>query len=246
MIDYLDGNITNILPDSLKHIPETRAMGYAISRMIEKILEHSHKASVYAVIDILPEEAVDLLAVELRSKYYGEILSLEENREIVKKTMLWHYKAGTIYTVQELVDFIFEDARAEEWFSYGTDPYLFRIQANMKNKGISMERFLQFLKSMYEVKNTRSHMESVIFNYNKEADVKAVAAAGIGCDLKVKAKVAEGIRAETRGSGVVAVKMEQGIKVVQMGEVPGNVYVFSDTGKKTNVLTADGVQVRII
>lgn len=244
MIDFLKSNITDIIPGSLKNTPEVQAMGYAISKMLQRILASSHAAGVYAVIDRLPEDAVDLLAVELRSKYYGDILSLEEKREIVKKTLLWHYKAGTLYTVQELVNFLFEDARAEEWFSYGADPYLFRIQANIRSKGISTERFLEFLKAMYEVKNTRSHLEAVIFNYHTEAKVKAVAAAGIGYELKVKARVAEEIHAHGKNHGVVAIGIEQSLGIKPIGSDSGSVYTFSD-GQKVNVLTADGIPVRV-
>lgn len=233
------------MPDSLKHKPEAQAIGYAISNMVKKILDMCAKSGVYASIDLLDEEAVDLLAVELRAKYYGEWLTLEEKKEIVKKTILWHYRAGTLYAVQELVDFVFQDAEVEEWFQYGGGRFLFRIMVQVISQDITLEKFLKFLQSVYEVKNTRSHLEAVIYVCRKETEVKTVAAGGIGTSMKVKARTVCRIGAEPDQMPVPALFLNQNILVKADDEIKGrDVYILSDKGEKIRGLTDNGCIVR--
>lgn len=246
MIDYRYGNITDIMPDSLKHDPVVQAIGYAISNMVKKIVDNAYKASIYAVIDKLDEETTDLLAVELRTKYYGELLTLEEKREVVKKTLLWYYKAGTLYTVQELTDFVFQDARVEEWFQYNASAYLFRLIVNVISQDISLEKYLQFLKSIYEVKNTRSHLEAVIFKYDTNTEVKSLAAGGIGSTIKIKTRLTERIDAANEDKTASVLFMSQDILIKADNSIKENeVCTLSGDGTENRVLNSSGSIVSI-
>lgn len=246
MIDYYNGKMTDIMPDSLKHGPEAQAMAYAISNMLQKLLDLSLKSGIYASIDWLDEEAIDLLAVELRTKYYGQWLTLEEKRKIVKKTLLWYCRAGTLYTVQELADFVFQDAKVEEWFQYGGSAYLFRIMVQVISQDISLEKFLEFLQAVYGVKNTRSHLEAVIYTCHKETEVKAVAAGGVGISIKVKTRTACRIGSEADGVQAPALFLNQNIMVKADNTIKEeDVYILSGEGEKERVLTDNGCVVRI-
>lgn len=245
MIDLYDGKITDIMPDSLKHSPEAQAIGYAISNMLKKALDIARKSGVYASIDMLGEEAVDLLAVELRAKYYGGWLTLGEKKEIVKKTLLWYCRAGTPYTVQELTDFVFQDAELEEWFQYGGGAYLFRIMVNIISQDMELEKFLQFLEAMNAVKNTRSHLEAVICTYRKGTEVAAIAAGGLGSTIKVKTRTAGRVLAVPEDVPVPALFLNQNILVKAGNGAKGmDVYTMEADRGKIRVLTGDGCVVR--
>ena len=90
MIDFYDSHMTDILPDSIKGDPLVKAMSYAISNAVKRIVQNAGKAGVYAMIDSMDEKALDLLAVELRTKYYGKWLDPEEKKTMIKKTLLWY------------------------------------------------------------------------------------------------------------------------------------------------------------
>lgn len=245
MISYYDGKITDIMPGSLKGDPAVQAMGYAISNMVKKIVGMSGKAKVYAAIDGMGEEALDLLAVELRAKYYGDWLTLEEKKGVVKKTLLWYCKAGTPFTVQELADFVFQEAKIEEWFQYGGSEYLFRVMVDIISQDMTLEKFLKFLEAVYEVKNTRSHLEAVIFTYKKRTEIKAVAAGGIGSEIKIKARAARRIKADVDNRPVPALYLNQNVTVKADNSVKeGDVYVLSKDGEKVRVTTGDGCVAR--
>ncbi len=246
MIDLYESQITDILPDNIKTDPVVQAVSYAISNMVKKIVNEAGKTAIYAVIDTLEEDALDLLAVEFRAKYYGEWLSLEEKRIIIKKTLLWYCRAGTLFTVQELTDFVFEDAKIEEWFQYGAEAYLFRVIANVISQDMTLKKYMEFLKSIYEVKNTRSHLESVIFKYDTNTEVKTVAAGAMGSIIKVKARLVEQIGAATEDRLVPVVLLNQNIKVKCDNEIKENeVYVLGEDGRKVRVLTENGSVVTV-
>lgn len=245
MIDLYGGKITDIMPDSLKHSPEAKAVGYAISNMLKKVLDASKKSSVYAAIDMLDEGAIDLLAVEFRAKYYGDWLTLDEKKGIVKKTLLWHCRAGTPYTVQELTDFVFQDAKVEEWFQYGGGAYLFRIMVNIISQDMALEKFLKFLEAMYEVKNTRSHLEAVICTYRKGTEVAAVAAGGMGSSIKVKTRTASRVLSTSEDMAAPALFLNQNIKVKADNRIKGmDVYITGGDGGQARVFVGDGCVVR--
>ncbi len=241
-----DGKITDILPDNIKTDPLVEAVGYAVSNAMKSMLGYARKAGVYAAVDLLDGEAVDLLAAELRTKYYGPWLDLDEKRQMVKKTLPWYYRAGTLSTVKELTDFVFKDAQVEEWFQYASDPYLFRLLVEVTDQDISMEKYTEFLKSLRGVKNTRSHLEAVVFRHHADVTVRTVAAGGIGNTVKVKARLAERVEAETEDRQAAAVIYEDAVHLRARDEITdADVYIEGENGGKIRVLTENGSVVRV-
>lgn len=246
MINLYGGGITDIMPDNLKSDPVAQAISYAISNTVKKIIDTSEQASVYAAVDILEETYIDLLAVELRTKYYSDGFSIAEKREMIKKTLPWYYKAGTLSTVKELVDFVFLSAETEEWFQYAGNPYLFRLIVNVINQDISLKKYLDFLQALYEVKNTRSHLEAIIFKYHKDARVRAVAAGGIGCCIKVKSRLTEAVKINGDDYAAATLRLSQHIKIKGHDHIgPNDVYVLTNTEQKVRVLDEKGRIVKV-
>lgn len=245
MIDFYNGQITDILPDNLAGSPVVSAVSYAISNMVKKIVDCSVRAGIYASIDMLDEEILDLLAVELRTKYYGDWLSLQEKRAVVKKTLLWYCMAGTLFTVQELTDFVFQDARIEEWFQYDSAPFLFRLMVNVISQDISLEKYLKFLQALYEVKNTRSHLEAVIFSCHKRVDIRTVAAGGLGNIIRVKTRTVRRIGAAAGDYAAGALFVNQNVLVKADNSIKKKeVYVMTEDGEKERVHTGSRAFVR--
>lgn len=158
MIRYKDSGIIRILPESLRHKDEVKAISYAINRAIQKLIAYSERICVYAAIDELPERILDVLAVELRTQYYEPDMTLETKRNIVKKTLLWYHHAGTPSAVREMIEAVFGIGEVEEWFEYGGKPYYFKIITDTALTEDIMERFAKIIG---KVKNTRSHLEAI-------------------------------------------------------------------------------------
>ncbi len=178
MIDLKECSTLQIMPEVLRKDVKVQAASYALQQTAQMLLEKIARSSVYAAIDILPEEIVDLLAVELRAQYYDTSLPVEDKREAVKKALPWHCKAGTVAAVKELTNFIWKSSSAtvQEWFDYGSDPYLFRIMLDT-DMCMDEEKIEAFIAAMWKVKNTRSHLESITFR--RRIDHKQYIGAGV-------------------------------------------------------------------
>ncbi len=164
MINLRECEPFNIMPLALKKDKKIQAASYALRETSRMLMEKIDRTSVYAGIDILPDNIIDLLAEEIRAQYYDASLPVEEKRKAVKKALLWYCKAGTVAAVKELTNLVWrsDSAKVQEWFEYGSDPYLFRILLGT-DMHIEEELIDAFLDSVWKVKNTRSHLESITF-----------------------------------------------------------------------------------
>lgn len=165
MINFSDSNITDILPDSIKNDPKVMALGYAVNQQVIKIIDKAKLICVYGAIDELPDEILDLLAIEMRSQYYNDSLTIDAKREILKKTMIWHYHAGTLSAVRELVEFIWgPNIKIEEWFEFDGDPYTFQVELLDLDNIMDDQTMADFIEALRKVKNTRSWLKTIIFH----------------------------------------------------------------------------------
>ena len=168
MIKFEDSEITRIMPESLKYKHEVIAISYAIKNAMDKLIAYAKCTSVYSVIDELPEEILDILAVELRSQYYEPDMSIETKRKIQKKTLLWYYRAGTPSAVREMVEAVFGSGEVLEWYQYGGKPYRFKIITDT----LITEDTMEYLKkTIQNVKNTRSHLDAIEINRSHLCDM---------------------------------------------------------------------------
>lgn len=159
MISLYDGELTDILPEHLKYTPECIALSYALKRSNQRIMEMARNTSLLSVIDTLPENIIDALAVDLRTQYYDESFPLEQKRELVKGTMTWYNKAGTVAAVQEMIDKVFSSGYVLEWYETGKPPGTFEISTSAS---ITPELIAKFNEAVKNVKNVRSHLTDIV------------------------------------------------------------------------------------
>ena len=160
MIKLNDSNITDILPEVFAKKPEVIALGYAINQAMQRMIDYCQNTSIYASIDTLPEDVLDLLAIELRTQYYDDSQSIEVKRVLIKNTLKWYMKTGTAASVTEAVEAVFGNGEVEEWFDYGGEPYYFKVHTSNIN---STDEMIQQLTDIIgTMKNVRSHLDAVI------------------------------------------------------------------------------------
>ncbi|WP_320920773.1 phage tail protein I [Eisenbergiella porci] len=176
MIDIRDGTTLDLLPEALRKEPEIQAASFALHETAKMLLDKVDRSMVYAGIDILPEEIIDLLAEEFRAQYYDGSMSLQKKREAVKKAMQWYKKAGTLSAVDELVEFMYGEHKVHEWFQYDGQPYTFRVEIMGLNVQITEKGLENFLSALQKVKNTRSLLEMLIFHRRIDQKVYSGAA----------------------------------------------------------------------
>ena len=177
MINIRDGTTLDLIPEALRKEPEIQAASFALHETAKMLLDKVDRSMVYAGIDILPEEIIDLLAEEFRAQYYDGSMSLQKKRESVKKAMQWYKMAGTLSAVDELVEFMYGDHKVHEWFQYDGQPYTFRVEIMGLNVQITEKGMENFLSALQKVKNTRSLLEMLIFHRRIDQQVYSGAAA---------------------------------------------------------------------
>lgn len=158
MINFYDGQITDLLGPNYSADPEVQALSYAIREGTRLLYQYTQLIYIYSNIDALPEKALDLLALELRTQYYDDELPIESKRSLVKGTLIWYTKAGTPEAVEELIAAVFGEGSVKEWFEYGGDPYYFKVITNATMTPDMMDTFSELIR---RVKNTRSHIEAI-------------------------------------------------------------------------------------
>lgn len=162
MTKLYDGQIADLLQNAGKYNPEIIALSYAVLQEKRRIMDMVDRTRTMAMIDQLPEDVLDLLAVELRSPYYSGDLPIETKREIIKKTLIWFSKAGTPAALKELISVLFGEGDVEEWFNFTDPPYTpgtFDIVTDARMTEDIVDQFLQIIR---RVKNTRSHLRRVL------------------------------------------------------------------------------------
>lgn len=170
MIKLYDGQITDLLPEKIAKDVDTRCLSYAIQQEHQRILRLADRTRTLAVIDELPEKILDVLAVELRTPYYQEDMDIATKRNIIKKTLLWHTKAGTPSAVEELIEIVFGEGSVVEWFNYDEPPYTPGTFDIITNARMTEEMAEYFLSIIQRVKNTRSHIRRILIERGIEMD----------------------------------------------------------------------------
>lgn len=179
MINLFDSNITDIMPEYFAYDPKVQALGYALQRANKRLIDYCENIGLYSVIDTLPEEMVDALAVDLDTQYYDTTLDLQAKRDLVKGTLAWYEKAGTPQAISELIAAVFGEGEVKEWFEYGGSPYYFKIVTSAQ---LTPDIDSEFTKIIKKVKNARSHVEAIEIN----RQITQTTYIGIGRNIMIK------------------------------------------------------------
>lgn len=170
MINLYDGELVDMLPSQMATQTQQRCISYALKKGIRLIIERANMTRTVAVIDSLPEQILDMLAVEMRTPYYREEMDIEVKRRIIKRTLMWHLTAGTPGAVEELVAAVFGEGEVKEWFEYGGEPYRFKI---ITNALLTEDMNAYFSEMIQIVKNIRSHIEVIEIHRTVEQELYA-------------------------------------------------------------------------
>ena len=159
MIKLVDAEPASLWPAYIRENPDAMAFSYALQMGVGKMLSFARLSSLIVNIDDLPEDILDLLALELRSQYYDETMDLIVKRVIIKNSLIWHAKGGTVEAVNEMIQTVFGQGRAVEWMEFDGEPGTFHIETGRE---LSPEVIRQLKEVLDKVKNKSSTMTSVV------------------------------------------------------------------------------------
>ncbi|MPN30134.1 hypothetical protein SDC9_177592 [bioreactor metagenome] len=157
------------------------------------------KNIIYARIDELDEEILDILAYDLHVDWYDYTYPIEVKRATIKDSVKVHRKLGTKYAVETALGNVFPGTKVSEWFQYGGDPYMFKVNIGITETGVTVEKQAAVLERVRFYKNLRSHLEAISYKVEKKAVVNVAAVHSIGTRLAICPYLARGIES---GGGV--------------------------------------------
>lgn len=159
MINIHESSIIDILPDNIKKDNNVKALSYAISNQVKKIVEHSEGTGIFAKIDTLPDKILDLLAIEFRTQYYKQTLPIDLKKLLIKNTLSWYARAGTPAAVEELISAVFGYGKEVDWYEYSGKPGYFKIETT--NQEITNEAQVEFLRLLDSIKRKSAWLEGI-------------------------------------------------------------------------------------
>ncbi len=119
--------VLRLLPSVLRNDEGMNALAQIPAEDVEGLLELCGYAGIFNRIDELPEELLDILAVDLKVDWYEYDKSVEVKRNQIASSWYIHRKLGTVGAVKKALSDIWPPSSVYEWYEYGGDPYKFRI-----------------------------------------------------------------------------------------------------------------------
>lgn len=117
--------------------------------------------AIYAAVASMPENILDVLAVELRTPAYNQSFPIEVKRALIEGTLTFYARMGTPAACNQIIETIFGAGYIEEWFDYKGNPHHFR--AYVGNGGqVNQADLAEFRRVLANVKRLSSWLDEVI------------------------------------------------------------------------------------
>lgn len=183
--DLFSVDFTRSLPPALKNDPNMLALAQVIAEQLQINAKDIEKSIIYARIDELDEQTLDILAYDLHVDWYDYSYPIDVKRRTIRDSVKVHRQLGTKYAVETALGAVFPGTTVKEWFEYGGDPYMFKAIIDATETGVSAERQAAVLERARFYKNLRSHLEAISYQIRKNTAVHTTTYTEIGNYLEV-------------------------------------------------------------
>lgn len=165
--DIQSFSLQDILPSSINGDMQVDAASKALDPELQSVSRDIREALIYSRIDELPEPVVDLLAWQWHVDFYDIAKTLEMKREMVKGSIRWHRKKGTVWAIRKALEMLGIESEVIEWWKIeGARPYTFAIASDIPPGYWNMfpcavDGIKAILRAIFESKSTRSWLEYI-------------------------------------------------------------------------------------
>jgi phage tail P2-like protein len=171
-MDLSNISILNLMPPNLAKDHGIRMLAMAFDEVLREIISKIPDVAIIPNLvqkKIVDETLIDLLAWQFHVDFYEPDLPIEVKRDLVLKSLDWHFSKGTPSVVEEIVSTVFSKAKIEEWFEYGGLPYRFRVST--EDEILDTKTIKKLIRAINSVKNTRSFLDTLNQVINYDVDV---------------------------------------------------------------------------
>jgi phage tail P2-like protein len=144
--DIYTANYLSTFPPSLKGDPDMVAFAEVVAEQLQITANLRDKNIIYARIDDLPEDVLDILAHDFKVDWYDSTAAIGVKRTVIKDSFKVHMRLGTPWAVKRVILAYFGTGRLLEWFQYDGDPYYFIVVTlNTAVTGPVLDKFVRIL-----------------------------------------------------------------------------------------------------
>lgn len=151
------------LPAVLAEDKNLNALARSISLTLESRIREIERINIYARIDELPEDLLDILAHDFKVDWWDYSLTLREKRETLKQSWYVHRHMATPSAVTAALSAIYSETECTEWFEYGGEPYHFRLAMTLPAEDILSTKHEKVLALLRFYKNLRSVLDYILY-----------------------------------------------------------------------------------
>ena len=159
MIKFEDAGPKDLLPSNWVDIDEI-AISYAIHMALNELHIFQERTKLYANLENMPDEILDLMALELRTQYYDETIERDKKVELIRNTLAWYEKAGTVSAVEQMVATVFSGANVIEWQNMpdDKDPVPGTFAVEVIDNDSAGDRYKELREIIKNVKMASAHL----------------------------------------------------------------------------------------
>ena len=132
-----DARIIDGLPQIVSEQDWVLTISEAFQGLHRKTIQYARDSQIYTAIDTIPEELLDILAVNWKIDWYNTEFSIERKRRIIKTAIEIRRIMGTVKAVRLQADSINPGTYLEEWFEYNGTPGTYRLYLDISDSSES-------------------------------------------------------------------------------------------------------------
>lgn len=164
-------DLTGTFPPALTRDPKMMALTKAVAAQLLKTNREIPRNIIYAKIDELQEDVLDVLAYDLHVDWYDYEYPIEAKRGVIKDSVRVHKRLGTVFAVRTALGSVYPESEIEEWFDYGGEHHRFRVVLDVTHSRAPAD-YVAIKKAVLFYKRLSAQMENMI--YQCRVDVQIV------------------------------------------------------------------------
>ena len=137
------------------------ALAQAVADHLVDLYRDTDLLSIYARIDELPEELLDILAYDFKIDWWDKGFTVAEKRQLMKDSWEVHRHLGTKGSVETAISAIY-NTKVCDWYEYDGRPYHYKLEVDTESfpDAVSYQRIVN--KNRYYA-NLRSILDAIRF-----------------------------------------------------------------------------------
>lgn len=164
MIDLKQNTLLREIPDNLLRDEKVVNLANSLQKSLDRMLDWADKINYTMNLDKLDDTILEHLLWEKHitwSEGLGLATTREQKIDLIQRAIELHRIKGTPAALELVFRLINITCKLDEWFEYGGDPYHFKLEISVRDKGLNEETLNLLTALVFEFKNVRSWLEAI-------------------------------------------------------------------------------------